>query len=179
MPKASFALRVGHPVRVIPPQFFAKYPLRADFETLLVGRGYSLFPAGGSGGTILMHIGRNLVWKIANDPATRAFSEMMLIAPTDSALPRVFAVADKMSPYSVIAMEKLAPFPEHSAWTAWLDGDFLAMRGSPATDPFSASGILRWLLNEVKARGCQLDVQAKNVLLRRGTQQIVFFDPVY
>ncbi|MEA3004452.1 MAG: hypothetical protein QOH81_3240 [Sphingomonadales bacterium] len=166
-------------MRVIPPQFFAKYPLRADFEMLLVWRGYSRFPAGGSGGTILMHPGRNLVWKIADDPATRALSEMMLIAPVDPALPRFFAVADKKSPYSVIAMEKLAPFPQHSAWTAWLEGDFQATRGSPATDPFRASGTLHWLLNEIKARGGELDVQAKNVLVRRGTQQIVFFDPVY
>jgi hypothetical protein len=76
-------------------------------------------------------------------------------------------------------MEKLVPFQAHSAWTDWVDHDLIRSRGAPGSDPFGVAPTLNWLRKEASTRGCDIDMQAKNELLRRRTGNIVLFDPVY
>lgn len=167
------------PVRLIPEQMFRLCPRRSDFEALSASRGYTVSPADGSGGSILSHPERMIVWKVADDPSTRQFAEMLRIAPVGLALPRAFAVSDASAAYVVIGMERLFEFSQKAAWAKWVEEEYRPSRGSPPSDPFGAVPTLQWLRTEIIARGGELDIQAKNILLRRRTAQVVLFDPVY
>jgi hypothetical protein len=148
---------------------------------MMVGRGYTSYPAHGSGGTILMCAGRNLVWKIADDPATAEFADFMLTnGVIDPALPRVFAASPKSSPYSILAMEKLLAFSEGVIWDNWFNKDFIANKSVPITDPYGAASLITMLFSEGIKRHVLVDLQSKNVMMRRRVlTQVVLFDPFY
>ena len=167
-------------MRIIPQTIFARYPSRHDFEVMLVAKGYSCRPAGGSGGSILIAVNRNLVWKIADDPATAEFADLMSGRRTYPALPRVFAASPKNSAYGIVAMEKLVAFPFDDDWDRWYYKDYVAHAGAPTSDPFNAASTLVLLRSQAAAREVGLDTKAQNVMLRRRwPAQAVLFDPFF
>ncbi|ASC06829.1 hypothetical protein S101468_02627 [Acetobacter pasteurianus subsp. pasteurianus] len=167
-------------MRIMTASVFKRFPKRCDFESALTAKGYTHNPAGGSGGSIFMHANRDLVWKIADDPATAEFADLLASGWTDPAAPRVFLASPKGMPYSVLAMEKLNPLTFGCNWYTWYMQDYVAMKGSPHTDPYGASAVLNFLRGEAHKRHVNLDVQPQNVMIRRGSpSQIVLFDPFY
>lgn len=124
---------------------------------------------------------RNIVWKIADDPATAEFADFMLAGGVSHpALPRVFAASPKGSPYSILAMEKLIAFSGGALWEHWFNVDFIANRSVPTTDPFGVNILMNRLISESISRNVFADFQSKNVMIRRKMpSQVVLFDPFY
>ncbi len=164
-------------MRHIPDSFVMHFPLKQSFVALMVSRGYRATQANASGGWILMHPRRQLVLKVSDDMPTAQFAAFISGTAWRPDLPRVFAATGLTAPFTIIVMESLAPFPQVSQYDAWLHGEYFLNPTAPSSDPFGVAIGLSRLCTEARTHGVLLDVQGKNVLLRRGTNQLVFFDP--
>lgn len=164
-------------MRYISSTFISRFPLKQDFINLMVGRGYTPTQAHASGAWILTHPQLQLILKVGDDKPTEEFAAFITGAAFQPELPRVFATTMLGGPYTIIIMERLYPFPQASQYDAWLRNDYYRNRGSPSTDPFGVMIVLNRLAAAARLHGVLLDVQGKNVLLRRATTQPVFFDP--
>lgn len=166
-------------MRYISSSFVSRFPSKQNFVNLMVGRGYLPTQAHASGAWILRHPQRQLILKVGDDKPTEEFASFIAGAAFDPCLPRVFATTKPGGPYTIIVMERLDPFPQASQYDAWLRTDYYPSRGSPSTDPLGVVVVLNRLAIAAQMHGVLLDVQGKNVLLRRATTQPVFFDPFF
>lgn len=153
---------------------------RHAFDARMRARGYLDLGAGASGASVLARPNEQLVYKLGDDPALRAFTEYLRTSAPTPALPRAFAVTEIGSPWTLLVVERLRHLDVAgtAAWAAWLS-TWHSARGTPPTDPFGMVAVLHSLGACALATGCEIDLNASNIMVRPRTGEIVLSDPLF
>lgn len=157
----------------------APYPTPVSYERALENAGWSRIGEG-VGGRVYHRDGDPKVIKVVeNDACYMAFANYAQANP-QPCLPDL-TFAHTANGWAVIHIERLSPIPEavypevDRWWTDWC----LSVRTKGARpEPLEWSDLFDALRPLASAGSCGLDVKPDNVMVRPGTGEIVFMDPM-